>query len=833
QSNSNFHYQSENEQELVVKASSKFEKLRNFVSRVITNPVKPITPKVKRYVKKPKVITYVPGQLPTVEEWEKLGKPKVQFANASERKQLLQEAVNKGYKHILDNSHPGLGKSYNAGELKPGDFQGVDVLIYQDVNHRNPSTATVEDNFVDIPTRNNGYKIDYTRSTPSGQPYLVRTKPGELPDTPSNCHRTYMFDALRNKNYSDVFGAEESSISPICESCVFSEQCAYSSGNGYGFRYQKRNAIESSDNLRAHPDTAPLIINDENNGPPRKIGRSWEEAGVAINSSKKIEVSIDDLYATFGKLAVGDYPKNALLILKPLFEILERLLNKQIKLTNRYGFDDSDIKKLIRDNYELSINNSLDNSDIESFADKALYELATYGLEELEQSLLPDLSFLQEKDGIDATSEEFKESKALRYANKQVANQSARDAGQKALALPLNWLPEFIKAWVGNGAFRCEHGKLSIYTRDLRHKELADNAEFNLYLDATLSPELLRLKLGIQEPVLVIEQVPPSYSNLNIVQITGFGKPGKQRSNGLINRVDASKSALREKHSNLGILEWKSNAGDNEYYHFSDGRGVNRFINCDALASFGIPYANVGELAAEYQVLTGNEVDSEATQQFINEITDSEIVQEIGRLRSNRRPDEELTFYFCADYDLSFLGDYFPGATLTKVDAFAITHKAGTQSQQTKLAILEAAKELTTRGNKLTQNAIANLAEITQGTVSKIASQFGGWSSLKKIFQTLLDSLYSERNIFDGEGLTDEEKDYIPGLSEYLPSLAAPEVSVLEAVGALVEVLEVMGEKVFKTILANLDVTTRCKLLGKILPLDCVEAQIILDLTPT
>ncbi|MEO0936225.1 MAG: DNA primase, partial [Cyanobacteria bacterium J06641_2] len=308
------------------------------------------------------------------------------------------------------------------------------------------------------------------------------------------------------------------------------------------------------------------------------------------------------------------------------------------------------------------------------------HELATYGLEELEQSLLPDLSFLQEKDGINATSQELKESKTLRWVNKQVEKQSARDAGQQALALPLYWLPEFIKAWVSNGAFRCEHGKLSIYTRDLRHKELSENAEFNLYLDATLSPELLKLKLGVQKPILVIEQVPPSYSNLNIVQITGLGKLGKQRSDSLTSRVDALKSALLQKHSNLGILEWKSNAGDTEYYHFADGRGVNRFSNCDAIASFGIPYANVGELAAEYQVLTNNGVDSEATQQFITEITDSEIVQEIGRLRSNRRPDENLTFYFCADYDLDFLNEHFSGATLTKVDAFALCPQAGSKN---------------------------------------------------------------------------------------------------------------------------------------------------------
>ena len=740
---------------------------------------------------------------------------------------MIQEAIKKGYSEILDNSHPGLGKSYSAGEFKPSDFN-VDKLIYQDINHRNASTATVEDNFADIPTRNNGYKIDYTRATPSGQPYRVRTKPGEQPDTPSNCHRTYVFDALRNKNYNHAFELEESGISPICNSCVLSDQCKYSSGNGYGFRMQKRNAIKSSDCLRTHPDTSPLELYDDDDS-AYKVGRIWEEAGIAISSTKKTEVSINDLYQTISRLTVDNYPKNTLL--KPLFGILEQLLNQQIKPTSRYGFDDSEIKKLIRDNYESAINNLSNNNDIEPFADKALYDLATYELEELEQALIPDLTFLQEKDGIDATSQEFKQSKLLRWASKEVEKQSARDAGLQALALPLYWLPEFILAWVGNGAFRCEHGKLSIYTRDLRHKELSENAEFNLYLDATLSPELLKLKLGYNQPILVMEQTPPNYNNLNIVQITGLGKLGKQRSDGLTNRVDALKSALQGKHSNLGILEWKSNAKDNEYYHFADGRGVNRFSNCDAIASFGIPYANVGELAAEYQVLTGLS-DDDSIQEFITAMTDAEIVQEIGRLRSNRRTDEKLTFYFCADYDLSFLGNHFPNATLTKVDAFAITPKAGNQNQKTKLAILEAAKELATRGNKLTQNAIANKASITQGTVSKIATQFGGWSSLKKIFQTLLDSLYSERNIFDGEGLTDEEKDYIPGLTEYLSTRTAPEITVLEAVGALVEVLEVMGEKIFRVIVSNLDAVSRGKLLGKILPCDCVEAQMILEAIP-
>ena len=838
-------------QEIIEETSARLNKLRKKIFRSIANPIRHITPKVKRRTKKPNVLTYVPGELPFVEDWKKQGKPKIQFTNASDRKQLIQEAIGKGYSEILDNSHPGLGKSYSAGEFTPSDF-GVDKLIYQDVNHRNASTSTVEDNFADIPVRNNGYKIDYTRATPSGQPYLIRTKPGESPDTQSGCHRTYLFDAFRNKNYNDAFSFEESAVSPICQGCPLENQCKYSSGDGYGFRFQKRTVINDNTRLRSHPDTAPIKIYKNNNGDGEKetytIARIWEEAGVSIKGASKVEVTLKDFDHTVSEVALKT--PEVFEILKPIFEVLRELLNKEIKSKSKYGLSNKELVELLEKRY------SSDGKDLIG----ELVQLTTGGgLIALQAIWRPNLDFLAEKDGIDCTDKELKVNKSLRWANRELEKAGAREAGKEFLELPLFWLVDFIKALIGHGSIRYERGKLNIYKRNIRHRELASNAEFNLYLDATLTPEILQNKLGINEPILVIQQAPPEYNNLKIVQVTGLGKLGKQRSLSLENRVEALKIQLKNNHPDLKILEWKALASDGEFNHFSDGRGVNRFENTSAIASFGIPYQNIGELAAHYQVqlktqsidlfLKDGDIDkineladrsnsidfnnpNNDFQQYVEQLTQAEIVQEIGRLRANRRSDEELTFYFCADYDLSFLAEHFPGATREKVDAFAITPDAGTQNQQTKLTILEAAKELTNRGNKLTQKLIANLAEITQGTVSKIASQFGGWASLKKLFQTLLDSLYSDWNISDGTELDSEEKEYVPGLIEYLPTLASPQISVLEAVGALVEVLEVMGKKVFRAILHNLDPATRGKLLGKILPCDCAEAAMILDLVP-
>ena len=91
----------------------------------------------------PNVIIYKPGNIPYITEVT--GNISIS-CQPEEHIAAWVEAVSKGWTQILDNSHPGLGKSYNAGQLTAGLF-GVDKLIYQDANHRNPSTLPIEDKF--------------------------------------------------------------------------------------------------------------------------------------------------------------------------------------------------------------------------------------------------------------------------------------------------------------------------------------------------------------------------------------------------------------------------------------------------------------------------------------------------------------------------------------------------------------------------------------------------------------------------------------------------------------------------------------------------------------
>jgi hypothetical protein len=711
------------------------------------------------------------------------------------------EAVSKGWTQILDNSHPGLGKSYNAGQLTAGLF-GVDKLIYQDANHRNPSTLPIETNFVDLPVRHNGFKLDPTRKTPTGEDFKLWTKAGETADTDGNCHRTYLFNAFRNKNFSSL-DFEESGISPICGGCSLKNQCRFASGDGFGFRFQKRSAIQNYSELRAHPDSTPVTLTNAADQ-TFTVGRLWEEAGTLIKPVRSVDVNRGDFETTIGKLLLLE--PNLLSQLQPALLVLHQLFTQQLKPNDRYGFDDASIRALLP-----AFPTGLDIEAIRLFSE-------------------PDLTFLEDLDSIDITQDkQLKKSAAASFAAKKVVKDSARTAGREFLDLPNYWLPDFLEAWKGDGSFQSQWGVLSIYRRNPKHTELAKSAQFNIYLDATFKSHQLKFKLGIDEPVLVIEQQRPDYGNLKVVNVTGLGKLPKNRSDTLSNRVNALKETLKKLYPTLGIIDWKQIASQiadrTEYGHFVDGRGVNRFSDAPAIASFGIPYQNIGVLAAEYQVMTGEPVNLEdknsTFQKYLTELINAEIIQEIGRLRSHRRPNQQLTFYFCADYDISFLDRELPGVKLESVDAFQLCPEAGNASEQTGHAIVNALKSLWQSKQKITQTAIATLSDISQEWVSRFTQRWGGWQQFKKLLLLLLDSLNSGSN----KNLADLDDDEKWLAREYFPLLITEsESSPDPLLESMAEVAQVLGTRAMRRVLNFCTPQVRADLL--MIVLSCLPTEV-------
>jgi transcriptional regulator with XRE-family HTH domain len=273
--------------------------------------------------------------------------------------------------------------------------------------------------------------------------------------------------------------------------------------------------------------------------------------------------------------------------------------------------------------------------------------------------------------------------------------------------------------------------------------------------------------------------------------------------------VQALRTELLRRHPDIAFGDWKAQADEGDGQWFVNLRGSNEFQNRSALAVFGIPYQNIGYLQALYQTLTGcydslNEEFCEGLQRFIDAHVEADIEQAMERLRALIRPEEQLTFYFVGDYNLSFLG-----VPVEQVEAFLIAPEAGTALQITRWKIQEAFKQLTRSGEKITQQKLALEADITQGRLSQIASEFGGWEVLRKILAALLDSFNSVTNNFSG--LSEEERwlaqTYLPLVVDETHPEALSEIGIA---------VKAYGVKGFLRILQFSPLPTQVRLLSQI-----------------
>lgn len=685
-----------------------------------------------------------------------------------DRKKVWQKAVKLGYRFILDRSGTGLGKSYDAGLAKTHEFR-AEKLFYISSDHRNPTTTTIEENYEDLPVRHNGLVTDYTRFTPLGTPHVRWAKdPEDELDVPGNCYRAGLFARLSAKNLN----VSKSNSSPICNTCKVAHLCKLGIGDKYRatFRGDRSDAMKSP-KIRCHADSLPTPGSNPCEFDYSNSGLFWDESQLKVMDI--IEVRLEDFEQVWGELE----QKSRLLHeqLKTLRLALRALLIGEVKPTSRYGFDDKAIRSLL----PAAPNN----------LDKIISDLLTL--------LKPDLSFLNDQpEFIDAQkAKRMGISKGQRQtANAYFKQQANKDYSENFNKLTLNWLIPFLKVWNGErGALRCEWGKLTIFTGYDRHKTIAKAAKFNIFLDATMTREQLALLLDVEpSSIYVIEQEKPTHNNLRIIQITGLGKLGKDRSELKQRQVAALKAALKEKYPNAVIGEWKKYASDGDGQWFVNLRGSNEFQNASTLAVFGVPYQNLGHRQALLMTLTGEfaPLDSESPhedlQAFIDEATQAEIQQAIGRLRAYNRPNEQLTFIFVGDYDISFLG-----LPVEQIDAFQFCPEAGTPAQQTRFHILQAFRQLTDDGAKITQSAIAGAIGKSQALIAKLAREMGGWRRLKKILLVLYRSLYRGSNNWAGglEGLTEEEQILV---RDYLPCLELSQ-SPDETVGELLSLLKGFG----------------------------------------
>jgi hypothetical protein len=467
--------------------------------------------------------------------------------SANRRLQTWQDAVKEGYRYILDKSAPGLGKSHAAGIALPDAFD-TEKLWYISADHRNPTTGVIESNYVDLPVRHNGLKIDDTRKTPNGNSFKVWPKPGEEPDTKGNCLKTDLFQKFRAKNLN----VEASDSSPICNNCKVAHLCKSGSGRNYNasFRGDRKSALNAN-RIRAHADSLPSPLDFDY----FTSGLFWDEVGTQFKSMDSVDVTLADFDQTWAELETSSPHLHE--ALKPLRLALRPLLTGDLKQPY-HGWDDGSIRALlpsVPDNLSQIIN-------------------------ELERVLKPDLSFLKNQpDSVSKSGQDI--SKGIqRLINRQFRRFVHEEFSEEFQKLALNWLVPFLNVWSGErGGFRCARTELTIFTHSPRHASVARAAKFNVFLDATITREHLALLLEVEpDEIYVVEQETPNKGNLRILQVTGMGKLGKDRSESMQDRVAALKKALSERYpAGIAFGDWKTHAEAGDGQWFVNLRGSNEF----------------------------------------------------------------------------------------------------------------------------------------------------------------------------------------------------------------------------------------------------------------
>ena len=670
----------------------------------------------------------------------------IDFYESGTRLEMWRQKMMQGYRHILDTSGTGTGKSHDAGLTSP-ETLGAKKLFYVSEEHRNPSTATVAENYVDCPPRHNGFFRDehgrQRREGKEGEGYVVAP----------NCGRTMTGAALRDKQ---IDGADETSL--LCQTCGFLESCR--KGKDFGYIRQRSEAL-GADRTRIHPLSLPSCKDADGN-----ISHDYseeilihDEAGQIFNVHRNFQVSVFDLQRTIADLAIAA-PEQFQSIQGMLGRLLKHMRG-EVAQTNKYGWNHRDTVGILMQDGLLV--------DISSVRQALTVELR-------------EMLNTTDKYGVDIAD--------LPSGMRRNFSDGDRTAAERIRAeVPLQWLPEVLEILTGvtPGSLQINVGKLTVTVADYRYREVVQQAKANIYLDATTTREEMAWLIGCDpDEIAVVQQCQAPVENLGVTQVTGLGRLGiSGRSDFLQKRVDAVVNHLIETlPGQTAVIDFKryNTAGDGRWAWYRDSRGINDLQDILNLLLVGTPCPNLAATEAEYICTTGRipqpgtvqktfsiqipgkENDSQEAQftcevsadpdfaDYCHQKIVANIIQAIGRLRADRRPGQKLNVYFLGDYPLPM-----PVKLLRAMD---ITLEAADKVEQLTMAIQKRKETLEASGEKVSQRIVAALEGIAKSTVARY------WNCPSLLLKTINSGMGQF-----AENLTEGSDAHILG-TEYLPALA-------------------------------------------------------------
>ena len=598
-----------------------------------------------------------------------------------QRLEVWQRAIKAGYHYILDTSRTGSGKSHDAGMARP-DMFGEDVgqVLYLSNSHYSPTTDTLKD-WKDLHGRHKGL----TRETlPDGSSRLRRAQQGEERVVPANCGRTDLINVLRGKN---VDGADSAGV--ICGTCSLKDACSHSQGNEFGYLNQRKLAL-SAPLLRLHPDSAP----GDDYGWAQAIA-IWDEPSESFTVTKSVVVTAADVDQVISRLAVNS--SELFNTLRPFLAALRAAFDAK---QGKYGIGHHDLMAALP-----ALPEGLDLAQVRDALSPDLSMLDPEVAEGVRVSDLPGRS-LNLTGGVRFEAESHVN---LRRHFSEGSDEAQRMAEANVLK---QWLPDLIEVVTGGGGLHLSYEALTITRPSYRHRAIAAAAKGNILMDATLSLEDAALLLGCTpDEIYLCRQRPQGGNNLRVTQINDLGRLGMQRGADQTRRVAALVSHYRENHQAMAI-DFKKYGEDGAWWR--DSRGSNAFQGCNTLLLIGTPCPNLAALQATYACLTGSypQPGDDAFAAWCDRRVRADILQGTGRLRANRRPDEQLHVVVVSNVDL--------GIPAQQVAAKDITVQAASKLERAEMAIKAAVAHLRAQGAKITERAIAKLAGLSQSRVHQL-----------------------------------------------------------------------------------------------------------------
>lgn len=644
---------------------------------------------------------------------------------------IYEEALLKGYKVILDTSETGSGKTKAASEINVEGLKpcGVNKLIYCSKTPRSVNNEMLEQHFVKVPSRHAGYDYDRSKLTPLGNPTLIPTEKAK-PDVASNCKFLNLFSLARSKNVEI----------DVCGKCNFKKDCRKGRGNGYGYKSEMKFTSQAN-RLRgtviglsdSTVDGKTLLVVDE-----YTQSVPWVKT-VRINS-KDVQSVLGNIYKIYQEedsdLFGFENPEAKVGI--DILTKLQTLLT--VSETNpRYKFG-------------ISLDNIMKALRLEQYDSEALKGLVTVN---------------EVKTGQD-NEDHFTQVNSKQLGSEEMIEQ----------LLTPQWLRIFIDCVIRNNvrsSVTISKGVLCIESVDQRILDNLGNSFAVIYQDATGSKQDLAMKLGISvDSILEMKQSVAERKPTVLNQVLGLNQAGNRRSESTQKRIDSLRRWFYKNYgqNNVGCIDFKKFAKPGDLVHFVDGRGSNAFQHKELVVSFGLPVKNLTALQSEYQVFSGNictSLEDEGFQVYLSDSISAEVIQEAGRLRANRRPDEDLEYVVVSDSDLNFMSSY--GFKVEKTHVMHYIPEAGSRAERTRLVVLDAITAIVEKNpdqsiKNLTQAQVIQEAKISQTRLSRLAKKFGGWEDFKNVIELTIKGNKGEEINSEDEKAVAMAKVYLPYVLE-------------------------------------------------------------------